>query len=531
MKEKSRLNYSWVDDLIHRNMDEKNYLEFSLSDLLKAVLILLISTFVGIVFRRFGFTEANIIMVYILGVILTALVTTHQIYSLVMSLVSVFLFNFFFTEPRFTLLAHDIGYPITFLIMFFAAFVTSSLVVRLKEHAKQSSESAYRTQILLETSQLLQQVKEKEEIIQVTAGQMLKLLNRSVVIYLEDKESLGNAQVFRVNDRIPEDTLTDKSEKKVAEWVLNNNERAGSGTDLFADARCLYLSIRINEQVYGVAGIDVSEKPLDTFEKNLMLSILGESALALESEKNAREKEEAAILAENERLRANLLRAISHDLRTPLTAISGNASNLMSNGAMFDEETKQQLYADIYDDSMWLINLVENLLSATRIEEGRMTLRVTTELLSDIIEEVVQYSSRKLQQHHLTVDCKDDLILVKADTKLIVQVIANLVDNAIKYTPQNSSITISARTTGSMAEISVADNGPGISEEDKDKIFDKFYCGSNKIADSRRSVGLGLFLCKAIVEAHGGTIHVEDNLPHGAIFRFTLPREEIVLHE
>ena len=251
----------------------------------------------------------------------------------------------------------------------------------------------------------------------------------------------------------------------------------------------------------------------------------------MENEKNIREKEAAAILAKSEQLRANLLRTISHDLRTPLTSISGNASNLISNGSHFDEETKQKLYEDIYTDSMWLINLVENLLSATRIEEGRMTLRVTTELLSDIIEEVVQYSSRKLHQHHLTVDCKDDLILVKADTKLIVQVIANLVDNAIKYTPQNSSITISARTTGSMAEISVADNGPGISEEDKDKIFDKFYCGSNKIADSRRSVGLGLFLCKAIVEAHGGTIHVEDNLPHGAIFRFTLPREEIVLHE
>ena len=531
MKEKSRLNYSWVDDLIHRNMDEKNYLEFSLSDLLKAVLILLISTFVGIVFRRFGFTEANIIMVYILGVILTALVTTHQIYSLVMSLVSVFVFNFFFTEPRFTLLAHDIGYPITFLIMFFAAFVTSSLVVRLKEHAKQSSESAYRTQILLETSQLLQQVKEKEEIIQVTAGQMLKLLNRSVVIYLEDKERLGNAQVFRVNDRIPEDTLTDKSEKKVAEWVLNNNERAGSGTDLFADARCLYLSIRINEQVYGVAGIDVSEKPLDTFEKNLMLSILGESALALESEKNAREKEEAAILAENERLRANLLRAISHDLRTPLTAISGNASNLMSNGAMFDEETKQQLYADIYDDSMWLINLVENLLAVTRIEDGRMQLKLTTELMDEVVTEALSHVHRKKGEHPIHVVSREDFLFAKIDARLMVQVIINLVDNAVKYTPPETEIEIRMEKKEDKVILSVRDQGPGIPDSYKSHVFDMFFTGENKISDNRRSLGLGLALCKSIVNAHGGEICVSDAVPHGAVFTFSLPAGEVQLHE
>ena len=127
--------------------------------------------------------------------------------------------------------------------------------------------------------------------------------------------------------------------------------------------------------------------------------------------------------------------------------------------------------------------------------------------------------------------CEDDLVLVRADARLVVQVIVNIVDNAVKYTPPGSSITVTAGKDGSMAKVQIADTGKGISEEEKTKIFDKFYCGTNKIADNRRSLGLGLYLCKAIVEAHGGSIRVDDNHPQGAVFCFTLPLEEVTLHE
>jgi two-component system sensor histidine kinase KdpD len=262
--------------------------------------------------------------------------------------------------------------------------------------------------------------------------------------------------------------------------------------------------------------------------------------LALENEKNVREKEAAAVLAESERLRANLLRTISHDLRTPLTSISGNASNLMSNGCHFDEETKQQLYKDIYEDSMWLISLVENLLSATRIEEGQMKLRTSTELLGDIVEEAVSHISRKAKHYQIAIHYQEELILVCADTKLVVQVLVNLLDNAIKYTPSGSEATVRMSKKETMAQVVVADNGMGIPDEEKNKIFDMFYCGGNKIADNRRSLGLGLYLCKAIIEAHGGTISVSDHVPHGAEFCFTLPLTqypmqrsggEVTLHE
>ena len=314
-------------------------------------------------------------------------------------------------------------------------------------------------------------------------------------------------------------------------WVFENNHFAGATTDTLPEAAYLYFALRVNERVYGVIGIETQDAPPDDFEQGILTSILGESALALENEKNAREKEMAAVLAESEQLRANLLRTISHDLRTPLTTISGNASNLISNGKNFSEETKQRIYRDIYEDALWLNNLVENLLYATRIEEGRMILRTSTEVLSDIVEEAMKHVDRQKTKHQISVKSSNELILVKADARLVMQVIVNIVDNAIKYTPSGTSVVIETKKKDKMAEISISDTGKGISDEEKNKVFDKFYCGEKKIVDNRRSLGLGLYLCKAIIEAHGGTIDVSDNQPSGAVFHFTLPLGEVTLNE
>ena len=236
-------------------------------------------------------------------------------------------------------------------------------------------------------------------------------------------------------------------------------------------------------------------------------------------------------MAKNEQLRANLLRSISHDLRTPLTSISGNASNLISNGNYIDDKTKKQIYEDIYEDSLWLINLVENLLSVTRLEEGKMNINLTTELIGDVISEALKHIHTKSEKQRITVIQSDDLILAKMDARLIVQVLINLLDNAIKYTSSNSQIKIITEQDEKMVRISVADNGNGISDEQKERVFDMFYTGTNKIADCRRSIGLGLSLCKAIINAHGGEISISDNKPHGAVFTFTLPIGEVKINE
>lgn len=504
---------------------------FSVADVLKSVGLLIAASVIGTAFDLLGFTDANIITVYILSVLVTAVITQHQVYSLVSAIVSVLVFNFLFTEPRFTLQAYDQGYPVTFLVMFLAAFLTGSLALRLKESAKQSAQAAYRTKILFDTNQLLQQATGREDIAAAAASQLTKLLERDVVVYLNEDGDLSQPLLFPASSAPMDAALTGDNEQAVAAWVLKNNKHAGATTDTLSNARCLYFAIRITDSVYGVVGIVVGESPLDAFENSILLSILGECALALENERNAREKEEAAILAKNEQLRANLLRSISHDLRTPLTSISGNASNLLSNGQRFSEEQKQQLYSDIYDDSQWLINLVENLLSVTRLEEGRMQIDISDQLLDDMVSEALRHVNRRGGEHKITVRHSDELLLAKADARLIVQVIINLVDNAVKYTPPGTAIEITTRQEGAFAVVSVADNGLGISDEAKPRAFDMFYTGANQVADSRRSMGLGLGLCKAIVTAHGGTIGVFDNTPTGAVFTFTLPVGEVELHE
>ena len=198
---------------------------------------------------------------------------------------------------------------------------------------------------------------------------------------------------------------------------------------------------------------------------------------------------------------------------------------------MFDAKTKHQMYVDIYDDAMWLINLVENLLSVSRLEGGQMNLHLSTELIGEVVAEALRHINRRSAEHHLHIQSGDEYLLAQMDAHLIVQVIINIVDNAIKYTPPGSDMEISWERQGRFAALSVADNGPGIPDSAKPRVFDMFYSASNRIADSRRSMGLGLALCKSIITAHGGEITVADHAPHGTVFTFTIPIEEVELHE
>lgn len=500
-------------------------------DWLKTAVVAAVTTILSLIFERLGIRQSNIVTVYILGVLVTAAITSKRIYSLSLSVFSVLIFNFLFTAPKYTLKAYDTGYFITFGIMFLSGLITSSLTVKLKSNAREAAQIAFRTQILFDMNQLLQQEREKKNILEVTAIQLIKLLDRDIVIYEVEKTSLSEPRVYYCKENEKQEAYATEEERKVCLWVMKNNRHAGATTKMFPEAKCLYLAVRVNNAVYGVIGIALGKHPMDEFEKSIVLSILGECGLALENEQSIREKEEAAVMAQNEQLRANLLRAISHDLRTPLTVISGNASNLLSHADSFDKETKLRLYGDIYDDSIWLINLVENLLSVTRIEDGRLNLKMSAELIDEVTAESVRHLPRKSSEYQIKLKKNDEFLMAKMDVGLILQVIINLIDNALKYTPPGSCIEVSSQKNGKMVEVSVSDNGPGISDEAKKHIFEMFYTGTHKVVDSRRSLGLGLSLCRSIIEAHGGTIRVEDNQPHGCIFTFTLPAEEVHLNE
>ena len=501
-------------------------------ELFLTVGILAAATIIGWVFLRLGFANANIIMVYLLGVLLTSAFTSGYTCGVLSAFLSVILFNYFLTEPRLSLTAYGSKYPVTFAAMFAAALLTGTLAAKLKAHAQLSARDAYRTKLLFDMNRQLQKAETPDEVYQMTATQIQKLMQRDVLIYPAQGDTLLGGNVYPADGSSPHSAAMDDREQDVIRWVWQNRKRTGATTDTFPKANRLYLAIRTGQQVYGVIGIPMGKQTQpDAFTSSVLFSILGECALALESLRNAEEKEKAAVLAKNEQLRANLLRSISHDLRTPLTSISGNADTLLHSYNVLDEQTRKQIFTDIYDDAQWLTGLVENLLSITKISDGSVKLRLSDQVVDDIVSESLRHIDRRSAEHHITADCGDVPLLVRVDAVLIMQVLINLVNNAIKYTPAGSNIRVTAALREDAVEICVSDDGHGIPDELKERVFEMFFTGSNPIGDSRRSLGLGLTLCQAIIRAHHGKMTLKDNSPHGCIFSFTLPLSEVNLNE
>lgn len=516
-----------------RNLRRRTGPKLSPADLARTAAILAVCTGIGFVFQHWEMKDANIITVYILGVLLNAMVTKGRLYSVASSVLSVLVFNYFFTAPYFSLRAYDSGYPVTFAVMLVSSFLTSTLTTRVRQQARQSAQKAYRTEVLLETSRKLQQAGDIPGILEETARQLVKLLDRTVILYAAGEKGLSEPMIFTKPDGGPlPGGYTDENERAVADWVYKNDKRAGATTDTFFGARGLYHAVRGGGQVMAVAAVVMDgEEPLGVFERSLMTALLGESALALEKERLNERQREIVMQIRQEQLRANLLRGISHDLRTPLTSISGNAGILVGNSRVLTEEQKQSLYTDIYDDSMWLISLVENLLSISRIENGSINLNLQAELVEEVAAEALLHLSRNRDKHVIRTEIEGDLLLARMDSRLIVQVLINLLDNAIKYTQEGSHITLSARRQGAMVEIEVADDGPGVPDEAKLRLFEMFYTADNVRGDGRRGLGLGLSLCKSIVNAHGGIIGVRDRMPRGTVFYLTLQAAEVNRYE
>ena len=453
----------------------------SAKDYLLTVFIFAVCTLIGLLFQKLDLTDTNIVTIYILGVLITSIVTDGYLCSVAGSFLSVFLFCFFLMEPRMSFETYAVGYPVTFFIMLISSVLTGTLAAKLKMHAKLSSQIAFRTQVLFDTDRLLQKAKSETEILGVTCTQLIRLLNRSITAYVVENGTLSEGKLFSGEKESTEDFLT-QEEQQAARWTYENRQRAGASTQYFSQAKCLYLAIRSGNNVYGVIGIPLQKETLDSYEYSILLSVINECALAMENVQNAIEKEKNAVLAKNEQLRGDLLRAISHDLRTPLCSISG------------------------------------------------LKFKFTDQLLDEVIAESLRHIGRKHDAYKIVADC-EELVLTRMDVHLIIQVLVNLIDNAIKYTPSGSVISIRGFKKAGKAQVSVEDNGPGIPDEMKPHIFEMFYTGKTTVADSQRSLGLGLALCRSIIEAHDGTLVLSDHAPHGCNFTFTLPLSEVTLNE
>ncbi len=493
--------------------------------------ILMMATVIGFLFLDLNFTEANIITIYLLGALFIALLTKNYICSTVSSFVSVLAFGFFFTEPRFSFRAYETEDVITFAIMLTASLMTGVLANQLARAARQSADNAYRTKLMLDTDRRLREAESERIMLGIVSEQLTKLLSRNMIVYPVEDGRLGEGLLYSARGDDSARHLATPQEQTLARLALSSGHRVGVGTDTMNDALGLYIPVVGKSRTYTVIGIQVGARPIEPFETGLMMSILGEFALAAESLQNAREREQIAQQAENEKLRSNLLRSISHDLRTPLTSISGNAENLLTNFERIDADSRRQLLTDVYDDSLWLIGLVENLLSITRISEGRMNLNLSAELADEVIAAAVNQAERRAGGHTLIVEPTEGLLLARMDAGLISQVIINLIDNAVKYTPEGSTVRISAAQSRNDIVFEIRDNGPGIPDRQKERVFEMFYTGEHSVSDCRRSLGLGLALCRSIIEAHGGKITLSDNRPHGCVFSFTLPKSEVALNE
>ena len=496
----------------------------------KIISVWVLTTVAALALDAINLGQADIATIYILSVLVTGVITSDRFYSIVLSLLNVITFDYLFVSPRFTFAYSDYRYTGTFLIMFIAAFITASLASKIKKQAEQSVQTAYRTKILLDTNQLLQKARNIDEIASITIKQLLKLSGRPVIYYGCSEDKLL-PPIITAATAAESEAYKSPNEAAVAQWVFRNNKHAGATTDTLGSAKCLYMAIRTENRVHGVIGIALENSRLESFESSIILSILGECSLAMEKELYNKKRREAAVQVQNEKLRNSFLRSISHDLRTPLTSISGNADFLVNNGRQLDEAKRQKIYSTIYDDAKWLINLVENILSITRIENGNMKLNRQIELVNDVITEAVSHISAKKLKHTIKYIEPEKLYFSKMDARLIMQVVINIIDNALKYTPSDSTIEISVFEQQRHIAVAIADNGEGMPKAVQEKVFDMFYSGDNKFGDSRRGMGIGLALCKNIIEVHGGSIEVKDNYPHGTVFTFTLPLEEVTINE
>lgn len=487
-------------------------------------------TLIGLLFYVLDLSEANIITIYILGILLISSATRHRIYGIISSILGVLLFNSLFAEPRFTLNVYDPQYTITILVMLLASLLTSYAMNLLRQQLEREALETRRSEILLAISRNLQEATEERSVWNITVKQLYRLFSRDVAVFPVEEGAL--AQAAAVSERLPPELLP-PLRAHFGAWVQATTQ-AGPAADALPpeyqgdEKKGLAFRIQTVDKLLAVACFLVNpEEDIAGFEQNLVISMLDMTAASIERQRLRAANEQILREAEAERLRANLLRAISHDLRTPLTSIVGNADILLGGADKLESGKKDALYRDIHDEAEWLIGMVENLLFATRIENGAVSLQLEPEILQDVMQEAVRQTRKRWRGRELTADWGGELYVVRMDSRLILHVILNILDNAVKYSPPGSRVSIAAYRQEGRAVVEVRDSGGGIREEDKKKVFGMFYTANNAYGDGRRGFGLGLFLGQAIVEAHGGDIWIEDNRPQGTIVRFALQLEGV----
>ncbi|WP_373484432.1 DUF4118 domain-containing protein [Acetobacterium sp.] len=510
----------------HRRLRISRNLFFSWQDGLKTLLIIVAATFISLILQALNISDQNIIMVYILSVLIISRVTVGYFYGILASCLTVLVFNFFFTIPYYTLHAIQEGYPITFVIMLLVALITSALTVRIKTQARLAVEREHRTEVLYEINKKLLASRDFEETIELINTYMVKIFGRSAIFYSQDPEDHQSETFLQSSLDGDASFLKSESERAVAHWVFMNKKCAGAGTDTLMGAGAFYLPIVSQSKVLGVIGLSCANGVLNQNNRLFLRMIASQVEMALERHYLSNEQRRMLVESEKEKMRSNLLRGISHDLRTPLTGILGASSAILENGSTMDQETHDTLIANIREDSQWLIRMVENLLSVTRINEGPMNVTKKPEAAEEIVAEAISRIRKRFAGRKIKVKVPEVLLIVPMDGTLIEQVMINLLENASKYSPPDSVIAVEVKKSGNEAVFEVSDQGKGISDQDFPYLFETYVPDGKRSSDSSRGMGIGLSICNSIVKAHQGKMEAENKEQGGAVFRFTLPLQE-----
>jgi len=508
---------------------KKKKLKFNVSkkEILVSSLIMIITIIISLFIDYLDFNDTNVIMIFILGVIIVNIKTRGYILGFIWSIISVFLFNYLFTAPRYSLEVYDKSYLVTFPIMLIVTFTIGTLTNKIQKEALNSSQRENRTRNLYRVSKKLLSATGTSDVVGIGIKYLSRLLERTVICYLEQDNKFSTPFIYTATKGEKDRSLLNKDEEAVAYWTFLNDKESGSGTDTFYGAKGYYMPLKSHGKILGVLGISCINGALNPEQKFIFETVASQIYIALDREILAETQKKSNLEIESERLRSNLLRSISHDLRSPLAGIKGAVSTIIETGDLISEKTKGELLQGVYEDTEWLIRLVENLLSMTRFEGGDIKIRKDMELVEEVVYEAVQRTSKRFKDHKIKVTVPNEVIIAPMDGSLIEQVLINLFDNAIKFTPKGSLIEVKVYENKKNIIFEVIDNGTGISEDILSHIFDRFFTNGDKISDSRRGVGLGLAICRSIVEAHGGIISAlnKDN-KGGAIFKFNIPKEE-----
>lgn len=484
---------------------------------LLSLVLMATATTIGIALRP-AFSVANLLIIYLFAVIVAAMVLGRGP-AILASVLGVLAFDFFLVHPRFTLAVDDTEYLLTFLGLLAVGVVISTLADRFRAQANTAERRANETAMLNNLSRDLAAAGTLDAIVHIVIDSTAKVFGRQVVVLLPGP---GGEDGLVLSAPGPEFTINDR-EQAVAAWAFSHGQAAGRGTDTLSEAEARYLPLKTARGIVGILGV----KPLDPAsrltpdQRRLLEAFASLAALAIERAHLSEEAEHARLQVESERMRSSLLSSVSHDLRTPLTAITGAASSLMVEDQQLDAGTRLELAQGIYEEANRLNVLVRNLLDMTRLESGAIHVSKAWQLVEEVIGAALTRTEPILAGRPVTVCLAPDLPLVPLDEVSIEQVLINLIENAVKYTPAGTPIELAAWPTGTTVVVEVADRGPGLSPGDEERVFEKFY----RARPQAGGVGLGLAICRSIVEAHGGRIWAGNRPQGGATFRFDLPVE------